>query len=150
MDKDSTICLVAGYDVNARMRIIKRWQELESIANNNNVKLLPFTPYEMAVKQFEGECRVAELMECPKHIILQEIVKSVRKDTGFDFEHYTVMLEPTEIGKYFNIGNGSKVNKTLEGFGLQTIINGEWEPTVTGRPHCQKHAWTKKINPGII
>lgn len=150
MDKDSTICLVAGYDVNARMRIIKRWQELESIANNNNVKLLPFTPYEMAVKQFEGECRVAELMECPKHIILQEIVKSVRKDTGFDFEHYTVMLEPTEIGKYFNIGNGSKVNKTLEGFGLQTIINGEWEPTVTGRLHCQKHAWTKKINPGII
>ena len=100
-------------------------------------------------------------MECPKHIILQEIVKSVRKDTGFDFEHllkqspsqqnilpHTVMLEPTEIGKYFNIGSGSKVNKTLEGFGLQTIINGEWEPTVTGRPHCQKHAWTKKNKSG--
>lgn len=29
MDKDATICLVAGYDANARMRIIKRWQELE-------------------------------------------------------------------------------------------------------------------------
>lgn len=30
MDKDATICLVAGYDANARMRIIKRWQALEN------------------------------------------------------------------------------------------------------------------------
>lgn len=30
MDKDATICLVAGYDANARMRIIKRWQQLEN------------------------------------------------------------------------------------------------------------------------
>lgn len=30
LDKDSTICLVAGYNVTARMRIIKRWQELEA------------------------------------------------------------------------------------------------------------------------
>jgi len=29
MDRDSTYCLVTGYDANARMRIIKRWQELE-------------------------------------------------------------------------------------------------------------------------
>lgn len=29
LDRDSTYCLVAGYDANARMRIIKRWQELE-------------------------------------------------------------------------------------------------------------------------
>jgi len=29
MDRDSTYCLMAGYDANARMRIIKRWQELE-------------------------------------------------------------------------------------------------------------------------
>jgi Rha family phage regulatory protein len=30
MDRDSTLCLVSGYDANARMRIIKRWQELEA------------------------------------------------------------------------------------------------------------------------
>ena len=29
LDRDATLCLVAGYDANARMRIIKRWQELE-------------------------------------------------------------------------------------------------------------------------
>lgn len=30
LPKDETICLVAGYNVQARMAIIKRWQELES------------------------------------------------------------------------------------------------------------------------
>ena len=29
MDKNSTLCLVTGYDAVARMRIIERWQELE-------------------------------------------------------------------------------------------------------------------------
>ena len=32
LDRDSSICLVTGYDANARMRIIKRWQELEAAA----------------------------------------------------------------------------------------------------------------------
>lgn len=30
LPKDETLCLVAGYDVKARMKIIKRWQELEA------------------------------------------------------------------------------------------------------------------------
>jgi len=30
LDRDSTYCLVAGYDAVARMRIIKRWQDLEA------------------------------------------------------------------------------------------------------------------------
>jgi Rha family phage regulatory protein len=30
MDRDSSVCLVSGYDANSRMRIIKRWQELEA------------------------------------------------------------------------------------------------------------------------
>ena len=33
LPKDETICLLSGYDVNARMKIIKRWQELESGLN---------------------------------------------------------------------------------------------------------------------
>lgn len=30
LDRDATYCLVAGYDATSRMRIIKRWQELEN------------------------------------------------------------------------------------------------------------------------
>lgn len=30
MDKDTTICLLTGYDVVARMKVVKRWQELET------------------------------------------------------------------------------------------------------------------------
>jgi len=33
------LCLVAGYDVVVRMRIIKRWQELEQVATANQPKL---------------------------------------------------------------------------------------------------------------
>ena len=39
MDKDSTLCLITGYDVNARMRIIKRWQELEAQAQKPKYNL---------------------------------------------------------------------------------------------------------------
>ena len=30
LDRDSSICLISGYDAVARMKIIKRWQELEA------------------------------------------------------------------------------------------------------------------------
>jgi phage regulator Rha-like protein len=33
LDRDSTYCLIAGYDAATRMRIIKRWQELEAKAS---------------------------------------------------------------------------------------------------------------------
>jgi phage antirepressor YoqD-like protein len=39
LDKDTTLCLVAGYDVVVRMRIIKRWQELEQVATANHPQL---------------------------------------------------------------------------------------------------------------
>lgn len=42
LDKDHTLCLITGYSTVARMKIIKRWQELEE---SNKTKL---TPLEMA------------------------------------------------------------------------------------------------------
>lgn len=39
LDRDSAYCVVAGYDANARMKIIKRWQELEAAATNGAMVL---------------------------------------------------------------------------------------------------------------
>jgi len=41
MDHDSSVCLVTGYDVNSRMKVIKRWQELESKQPKPEAKSLP-------------------------------------------------------------------------------------------------------------
>lgn len=39
LDKDTTLCLVAGYDALVRMKIIKRWQELEQAVSADQPKL---------------------------------------------------------------------------------------------------------------
>jgi phage regulator Rha-like protein len=41
LDKDTTLCLISGYDAVVRMRIIKRWQELEDAVKK------PLTPAQM-------------------------------------------------------------------------------------------------------
>lgn len=154
MDRDSSICLVAGYDVNARMRIIKRWQELESNPLNQ-LQPLPLTPHDLATRQLKNELEVAALFECPTHIGQQEAVKRVRKDTGIDFSNYLksapaqqkilqheVMLEPTELGVQLNLGSGRATNLVLESLGLQRRVNHTWVPTDRGEVLSHQHAWT--------
>ena len=57
------------------------------------------------------------------------------------------MLEPTELGKLFNL-SGSKMNKTLESLGLQARINNGWVVTDVGSSHAQKHSWVKNGKSG--
>jgi len=154
MDRDSSFCLVAGYDVNSRMRIIKRWQELEASATTNivPVPISQLTQHEIAVKQFKGEYEIWNLLSCPVHIAQQEIVKIVRKDTGVDFsealKHAAAqqnilpqqeMLEPTDLGIKLGLGKGKDAGAKL---------NSNWVPTALGEPHCQKHAWTVQNKSG--
>ena len=56
MDRDSTYCLVAGYDANARMKIIKRWQELEA----QQITLPDFTKPAEAARAWAFEYERAE------------------------------------------------------------------------------------------
>jgi anti-repressor protein len=85
LPKDETICLMAGYDVKARMVIIKRWQELESkqgfeIPSTLSGALMlaakqaeqieqlsikaqadaPKIEFAMAVRRMEGSCQIGE------------------------------------------------------------------------------------------
>jgi len=40
LDKDSSLCLISGYDANIRMIIIKRWQELEKTPPLSQLEML--------------------------------------------------------------------------------------------------------------
>lgn len=57
LDKNTVLCLISGYDITGRMRIIRRWQELETA----QAKLLPQThiqaveAYLVTLKQVEAQ-----------------------------------------------------------------------------------------------
>jgi phage regulator Rha-like protein len=55
LDKDTTLTLLLGYDVVARMKVVKRWQELE--AKNNK----PLTRKEMALMVIAQEEEIERL-----------------------------------------------------------------------------------------
>ncbi|MBE0470405.1 MAG: Rha family transcriptional regulator [Methyloprofundus sp.] len=55
LPKDETICLIAGYNIKARMAIIKRWQELESKTIEPAFQLPDFTNPIIAARAWADE-----------------------------------------------------------------------------------------------
>jgi phage regulator Rha-like protein len=68
LDRDSSYCLVAGYDANSRMRIIKRWQELEN-------SLAPALPqdYPAALRALADETEARMLLEGKNRALQQQL-----------------------------------------------------------------------------
>ena len=74
LDKETTLCLVFGYDATLRMRIIKRWSELEA------ANMRPLTTMELvaqiALKAVEQERIAAEyeakLLHCKSRLVEAE------------------------------------------------------------------------------
>src|SRR5699024_9995987 len=58
LPKEETLCLVAGYSTLLRMKIIKRWQELE---NHSNIKLP--NNYVEALEQLTAEVKAKAELE---------------------------------------------------------------------------------------
>ena len=83
MDRDSSICLVAGYDANARMRIIKRWQELES----KNAQEL--SPAEFLLQQahllvaVERKQKQLEAEQKQQNLRLESVEARIDSSTGY-------------------------------------------------------------------
>ena len=111
LDKNSTICLVAGYDAVVRMAIINRWQELEAAAKK------PLTPAQMllgmAQQLVEHEEHLAQhddrikLLES-ENSTLKEELKLIRDEEGYFTAKGAVQLygiknltepEARELGK---------------------------------------------------
>jgi len=119
------------------------------------------TVYEDAADRLEQEIRVGKLLEAPLHIVQQESVKLVCRETGVDFSHHLtyakaqqdvkqeeVMKEPTELAHELGLKNATAVNKWLAENNLQVKVGKEWKPTDNGQKYCAIHSWTKKGKEG--
>lgn len=158
LDRDSTYCLVAGYDANSRMKIIKRWQELEQAATPSGQSLIP---QQRALLIFKAELEIYALFEVPEHIAQVEVVKTVLRETGLDYSpallsapaqsnipDEDVMLEPNDMAKALGIRDGATLNQWLEAAGYQHKTVSGWEPTDAGKPYCVRHQWKTTFKTG--
>lgn len=71
LDKDSALCLVTGYDVTARMKIIKRWHELEATVAR------PSSTLDMLAQGFAS---MAELER--RHAVTEDNLDGLAKQVG--------------------------------------------------------------------
>jgi hypothetical protein len=151
LDKETCLNLLLGYDAVARMRVVKRWQQLEQTAP----ALTATTPQETALVVLKVHLEVAAMFSCPVHLAQIEAVKAVKVATGVDFSQHLLsapaqssikpdeeMLEPTELGKLHGL-KPHEMNLKLAALGLQVRANSEWVATEKGAPLCSKHAWAK-------
>lgn len=108
LGRDAVYCLVAGYDANARMRIIKRWQELE-----NRPTLTQDAP-KMSSRT------IAELSGRLHKIVLKQIrtllAESYRWESARPFRsaHVALRVSPDLQRQYQKVG----VEMALDEFGF--------------------------------
>lgn len=116
---------------------------------------------EQAVNKLECTLKAGDLLKAPLHIVQQEAVKEVRKQTGIDYTPLLVhadaqqsikseemMMEPTQLASELNFKSANEVNKWLSKLGLQTKVNKRWEPTDEGQEYCFIHSWNTKNKSG--
>ena len=154
LPKDETLCLIAGYNVQVRMRIIKRWQELEAKGkpdlSTDVGKLLLIQ--EMAAKQLElisENKRISESLSiaAPKDEFVDSFAKSFRKVAkilGINERKFRQFLADNKImykqnGDWLpyaeHINAGRFVNKTGESQGhafISTYFTPKGEVWIAG------------------
>ena len=144
MDRDSSYCLVAGYDANARMRIIKRWQELETQAvlptakqpNNTTIRaerelqaLARDTMRTLKVFGIVGNAAVISTDNYCRTIAGRSLLAPLGA-THLLADQRGKTYTPTELGKRLNPPlSAVKLNLLLESSGLQKRDMGEWMPS---------------------
>lgn len=158
LDRDSTYCLVAGYDATTRMRIIKRWQELEQrIIQPSGL----FTTEQRAFELSESCYRLAQLYGFEGNQAILSADKAVKSITGVSpltlmgHTHLVASQQariytPTELGKMaIPVLSAQKINKLLEASGLQlSNVKGEWVPTESAADRYQLLDTGKKHSDG--
>lgn len=120
---DETVCLLTGYDVGARMSVIKRWKELESqtpVASFN----IPTTlsgALRLAAEQADTiEAQAKQLTSAQPHIAFVEKYVDASGSKGF-----------RQVCKLLNV-NETDFRVFLVTRNIMYRLGGEWTP-------CQRH-----------
>jgi len=122
LPKEETICLIAGYNVQVRMRIIKRWQELEAKGkpdlSTDVGKLLLIQ--EMAAKQLE-------LISENKRISESLSIAAPKAEFVDSFVDSTGLKSFRKVAKILGI-NERKFRQFLADNKIMYKQNGDWLP----------------------
>lgn len=154
----------------AEAKPFKRWithEVIPSIRKTGGYKSPSYaharalTVDEQAVNKLECTLKAGDLLKAPLHIVQQEAVKDVRKETGIDYTNLLVhadaqqaikpeevMMEPTQLAGELNFKNAVDVNKWLCDLGFQTKHNKRWKPTDKGQEYCFIHSWNVRTKSG--
>ena len=121
LPKDETLCLMAGYDVKARMTIIKRWQELES------AKPKELSRKDLALMIIDAENEIERLAlvvetQAPKVVALERIAQSSHEHNMRDGAKVLQIRPGTMSGWLKSLGWVSK-GQGKHWFAIQTAIN---------------------------
>ena len=153
MDHDSSVCLVTGYDVNARMKVIKRWQELEqnvpvaktlSSVLKDNHEIALFFGLEGNNAKIAANTATRKLTGTDPMALLEiTLVAPVQERT----------MTPSDIGVQLGL-SGIKVNQLLKDIGYQVDSRDAkerlvWTATAEGAKHSELSDTGKRQSDGI-
>lgn len=139
LDKDTCMTLLLGYDAVARMRVVKRWQELEAQQQKNSIVMPNFTdPAEAAIAwatEYKAKQLALQQLEVAKPKV-EFVDKFVERGTNRNVTSVAKELGVTAIklGKwlrakgYMNKATDKQVwNKEFidKGYGVQKLFNVE-------------------------
>lgn len=123
LPKDETLCLISGYNVQVRMKIIKRWQELESKNDcqyaipkslSEALRLSADLAEQNELLQIENQQKDQIIGEYrPKIEYLDQILAS------------TSLVTITQIAKDYGM-SGNQMNDLLYRLGVQFKQSGQW------------------------
>ena len=140
LDKETCLCLVAGYNAKLRMAIIKRWQELEQATTQ---KPVPLT-FAEALRAYADEVEAHEQTK-------QTLAIAAPKSEYFDkLVERNLLTNFTTTAKEFGIKRKDFINYLLDNGYIYRDQQGNLLPYATHVPHLfEVKEYSKDAHSGV-